>query len=315
MFHPTLKSLPSEDICILVKAENHAWNYICECGDASLLGVKECQDTAAVFISHTHIDHFVNFDTILRHQIGIERTVVIVGPAGIAEQVQAKIKSYTWNLIQKGSIVYEIHEITDENEFSVFGIEPPLWNLDFVRKESGKPVFENELFDVSYTLLDHKIPTVAYLFRERNTVSIDIAKSKMKGGKWVKELKAAFEQNLPQAEIEVDGNKVAAQTLFDLLTVKQGDTFGVVMDHAASVENHRKIIETFAGVNTVFVEAFYKEEDKVQAEKNFHSYSAQSAKVMKAAGVKNPVPVHFSRKYDEGEIELLIREFKTELEK
>ena len=84
MFEAEIKSKREEDISILVKLDNHPWNYLCECCNASNLTIKEIQNTNAIFISHTHIDHFVNFDTVIRHQIGIQRRVVICGPKGIA---------------------------------------------------------------------------------------------------------------------------------------------------------------------------------------------------------------------------------------
>ena len=68
MILPELKSKIGEDISILVRLDNHTPSYICECGDASELTLKECQNTEGIFISHTHIDHFINFDQILRHQ-------------------------------------------------------------------------------------------------------------------------------------------------------------------------------------------------------------------------------------------------------
>lgn len=61
MFNAEVKSKIEEDICILVNLDNHPWNYLCECGNASDLTVKEVQNSNAIFISHTHIDHFVNF--------------------------------------------------------------------------------------------------------------------------------------------------------------------------------------------------------------------------------------------------------------
>ena len=64
MLFGELKNLPNEDISILVTADNHSGKYLCECGTASKLTPKECHDINAVFISHTHIDHFVHFDSI-----------------------------------------------------------------------------------------------------------------------------------------------------------------------------------------------------------------------------------------------------------
>jgi ribonuclease Z len=110
MFQPELKSRPKEDICILLQLDNHAPNYICECGDASDLSVKDAQNADAVFLSHTHIDHFISFDTLLRHQIGGGKRIVVCGPKHITAQVRAKIKGYSWNLIEEGAIVYEVRD-------------------------------------------------------------------------------------------------------------------------------------------------------------------------------------------------------------
>ena len=118
MILPELKSKIGEDISILVRLDNHTPSYICECGDASELTLKECQNTEGIFISHTHIDHFINFDQILRHQIGIQKRIIICGPIGIIDQVQSKIKGYSWNLIEAGAITYEIREIIDEQKIN-----------------------------------------------------------------------------------------------------------------------------------------------------------------------------------------------------
>jgi len=310
MFLPELKSLPDEDICLLVKLDNHTPHYICECGDAGLLSVKDCQNTQVIFISHTHIDHFVNFDTILRHQIGIEKKVVICGPAGIAEQVHSKIKAYTWNLIEAGSIVYEVREIINEQEINIYELEPPKWELRKIGAISKNIIFDNERFQVNFTLLDHKIPSVAYLFKEMDTVKIDLSKSDFKGGVWVRELKTAFEQETPDNEIIIEGKSRLAKDLFHLLDIKKGNTLGVIMDHASSAENHAKIKALFSGCDKVFIESFYKLEDKTFAEANYHSYSQASGRIMRECAVKEAIPVHFSRKYDEEDLRLLIEEFE-----
>jgi len=310
MFLPELKSLPDEDICILIKLDNHTPHYICECGDASLLSVKDCQNAQVIFISHTHIDHFVNFDTILRHQIGIEKKVVICGPEGIARQVQSKIHAYTWNLIEAGSMVYEIREIINEQEINVYEIEPPKWELHKTNVIGENTIFSNERFRVNFTLLDHKIPSIAYLFREMDSVKIDLSKSDFKGGAWVRELKTAFEQQMPDNEIIIKGESYTAKALFHLLDIKKGNTLGIIMDHAPSVDNHTKIKTLFSGCDKVFIESFYKLEDKTFAEANYHSYSQASGRIMRACGVKEAIPVHFSRKYKEQDMQELIEEFK-----
>jgi len=310
MFLPELKSQANEDICLLIKLDNHTPYYICECGDASWLSVKDCQNAEVIFISHTHIDHFVNFDTILRHQIGIEKKVVICGPMGIAAQVQSKIKAYTWNLIEAGSMAYEIREIISPQEIHLYEIEPPKWELRKTGIIQENTILKNDRFQVNFTILDHKIPSIAYLFREVDTVKIDLSKGSFRGGSWVRELKMAFEQEMPENEVVVEGITYAAEDLFYLLEVKKGASLGVIMDHAPSTENHAKIKALFSACNKVFIESFYKLEDKEFAEINFHSYSQASGHIMRECGVKEAIPVHFSRKYKLEDIKLLIQEFE-----
>lgn len=309
MFLPEIKSKPNEDISILFRLDNHSHNYICECGDASGLGVKECQNTRAIFISHTHIDHFVNFDQILRHQIGIEQRVVITGPKDIHLQVQAKIRGYSWNLIKPGAIVYEIREIISKSEINIYEVEPPVWELKKLKTLNSNTIYENDRFQVNFTILDHKLPVIAYLFKEADSVKIDLSKAEFKGGRWVKELKQAFETGQKTQVITIEGKAYKAEELFYLLDIKHGDSLGVIMDHAATDENHAKIKDLFTHANKVFIECFYKTEEKEMAVLNYHSYAEQSGKIMQICGVKEPVPVHFSRKYSPAEIEQIREEF------
>jgi ribonuclease BN (tRNA processing enzyme) len=116
MIKATLKSRLQEDICLMLQVENHSLSYLCDCGMASDLTVKDCRDTAAIFVSHTHIDHFIGFDQVMRHQLGIGRRVIVCGPAGIAQNVQHKMLAFNWNLMKDDELAvsYEVRESVDE---------------------------------------------------------------------------------------------------------------------------------------------------------------------------------------------------------
>lgn len=310
MFSAEVKSQRDEDICILVKVKNHSYNYICECGEAKSLSVKECQNTNVIFISHTHIDHFVNFDTILRHQIGIGRKVVVCGPEGIIDQVQNRIKSYCWNLIEKGAISYEVREIRSDKSIKSVTLNPPFWEQEDEIYLNTSKIFEEELFDVEFEILDHKTHSIAYLFKEHTKTKIELSEG-FKGGKWIADLKTAFETDNSHQIINIDGVEYLAKDLFGMIKVEEGMKMGVIMDHAASVENHEKIKDKFYESDEVYIECFYNNENKEFAEKNYHSYAAMSGEIMKESKVKKAIPVHFSRKYKENEIEELISQFNN----
>jgi len=308
MFNAEIKSAPDEDICILIKVDNHPFNYIVDCGEAKSLGVKECMNTNAIFISHTHIDHFVNFDTILRHQIGVQRKIVVTGPKGITNQIQNRIKSYCWNLIDKDAIAYEVREILKDGEYKSIILRPPMWEKEEENVVAKTTVFEEKRFVVEYEILDHKTDTIAYLFKAQDKTKIEL-RDGLKGGKWVRELKDAYEAADEEKTIEIEEKAYKAKELFHLIHLEKGKKLGVILDHAANEQNHSKIKRKFTGCDEVYIECFYKDEDKEFAEKNYHSYALKSGEIMKACGIKNAIPVHFSRKYEERDIQELLEQF------
>lgn len=313
MFTVDLKSERDEDICLLIKVDNHSTHYLCDCGEARALGVKECMDTKAVFISHTHIDHFVNFDTLLRHQIGTGRKVIICGPEGIAEQVQNRIRSYRWNLIEPGAIAYEIREIQSDRSYQVVHLRPPLWEQEVDDVIEDEKVFVQQDFWVEYEILDHKTDSIAYLFQAADKTKI-VLQEGFEGGKWVADLKKAFEAQNPEANIHTGRGVYKARELFHMISVESGKRLGIILDHAAHEANHEKIRRRFALCDEVYIECFYQDEDRALAEKHHHSYASMSGQIMRACGVKKAIPVHFSRKYSPIEIEQLITQFNQKFE-
>ncbi|WP_051349347.1 MBL fold metallo-hydrolase [Chryseobacterium gregarium] len=299
MIQAEIKSLLREDISILIKIPNSGKHYLCDCGEASLLTVKEIQSVSALFISHTHIDHFSNFDGIFRHQIGSGEKIVICGPKNIHKQVEARLKSYTWNLIDEKAIEYEIREAVSESEIKVYKIRPPYWNPEFFTTQNF--LFEDENVRVDFAVLDHKTDSVAYLFKEKDSVTFNENASVFRKGKWISELKAAFETQDLEKEIEIEETVYKASELFHFLTRNEGYKLGVIMDHAAAENNYEKIKAVFRKADLVYIETFYKDEDQELANINYHSFASASGKIMKDCEVKEAVPVHFSRRYTESD--------------
>ncbi|WP_240723586.1 peptidase [Flavobacterium sp. J27] len=312
MLFPEIKSKLGEDICIVVYPDNCKWNYIVDCGEASLLSVKDCLKTRAIFISHTHIDHFINFDQIMRHQIGTKERYIICGPKNIASQVQAKLKSFTWNLVEADAVVYEIREIISEHKILVYELKPAEWELTFLYERTS--LYKDERVVVNFTILDHKTDVIAYHFKENDSVSILISEVPYQPGKWITELKQAYLSNNSDEIIIIEEKEYLANDLFHYLKIEKGNTLGVILDHAFHEENHAKIKQLFFNCDLVLIECFYKDEDKEKALLNYHSYASQSGKVMRNAMVKKAIPIHFSRKYVEQDIIQIEEDFLKEFQ-
>jgi ribonuclease Z len=320
MIKATLKSKIDEDICVMLNFEQHPWNYLCDCGYASQLSVKDCINTAAIFVSHTHIDHFINFDEIMRHQLGTGNRVVVCGYKGLSKNVQAKMMAFgPWNLLDKDSaenVSYEVREVDENQTITVYLLKAPLWKRKKIKTYTSAVVFENEAFSVKYTLLDHGVSCVAYLFEETAKIKVNLSGSDLKPGKWIQELKNAYAEELSDTEIDVNGVLQKAGTLFQYLQKEAGYKFGYIIDHHADENNHLKIRELFQGCDEVYIESYYSEDEKEYALKNRHSTARQSGKVAREAGIKKAVPVHFSRRYhkEDGE-KVILEEFFEEFNK
>lgn len=310
MFQPSIKSKADEDISIFLQLDNHSGTYMCDCGHASGYSIKELTNIDALFLSHMHMDHFIGFDLMMRHQVGSKKKITICGPKGIAKQVSSKLQAYTWNLVEPDAIEYEIREVMSAEVMNIYSLIPPAWELGFQRTIHSNPVYTTADFSVRAVILDHKTDSIAYRFDEKDQTKIDLRGTRYYGGPWVAQLKQAYELQKPDSNIEVDGEIFPAESLFHLLRTVKGHSFGVILDHAANAANHEKIIELFQDCDLVYIESFFKAEDKHLAEVHAHSYTIESAKVMRKAKVKKAVPIHFSRKYSEVEREELREEFE-----
>ncbi len=296
MIRTYLKSKITEDICLQLEFDNHKWKYLCDCGDASLLTVNDCIKTKALFVSHTHIDHFSNFDFLIRNQIGLEETIIICGPKGIGRNVQGKLWSYTWNLIEEGAITYEVREIVSKNRIKVYELRPPNWDLMEIKEVEVDTLLKNDTFSVRFDILDHATPSIAYLFEEFPKLKINMPKT-IKAGPWVNELKDAFLENTPERLLNVHGQTHKAGDFFEYLFYKRGYSVAYVMDHLASNENHKKIIALAQGVDKLYIESYYRDADRDYAFLNHHSTAKESGKVARLAKVKHLHLVHHSKRY------------------
>ncbi|MBU0550269.1 hypothetical protein KKF91_11435 [Myxococcota bacterium] len=297
-----LANRPDEDICLLIQAQEAKLNYLCDCGVASQMTIKERRDVGAIFISHTHVDHFAGFDEIMRHQLGVGRAVILCGPPGLAENASCKMRAFTWNLgYDDQALSYEVRELHPDGRVQLFSLCVPDWRPQPQGEiaDAGGVAYQDKAVTVRYALLSHgNIPSVAYLFEAPTRTKIKPSLPH-RPGPWVRGLIEAYEAADPGRALEVDGAMMPAGALFEHVYAQPGQRIGFVMDHLGDEANHARIEALCGGADQLFIEAYYREEDQEMALKNHHSTARRSGEVARRAGVKAVIPCHFSRRYQE----------------
>ena len=89
-------------------------------GDIGALAPRDILKISHVFVTHTHMDHFVGFDRLLRLHLGREKDLYLYGPRGFRKNVEGKLAGYSWNLVEnyENRLVLRATEVHPEYLFS-----------------------------------------------------------------------------------------------------------------------------------------------------------------------------------------------------
>ena len=260
----------------------------------------------AVFVSHTHMDHFMGFDQLLRILLARDTTLRLYGPEGLADCVEGKLAGYTWNLTEEYAFTIEV---TDIGERQMTG-----WRFAarrrFARETVGPPrpftgvVVADPVFTVEAAPLDHRIVSMAYAVTEHTHLNVRtdaLAVSGLRPGRWLNVLKDAVRAGAPAdtpIEVAPDDRRPLAALREELLVVTPGQKVAYVVDTLFSPANVAKVTRLAAGADVLFCEAPFLEEDVEQATRRYHLTAAQAGALARAAAVRRLQVFHFSPRYE-----------------
>ena len=299
--HNTVNS-PFDDPGIFVRILREKRAFLFDTGNISRLHPGDLQKVTDVFITHTHVDHFIGFDMLIRALLRRDLPLRVYGPSNIADCVGGKLKGYTWNLIKEYPLKIEVFSINRDTIFhSSFYAE----NC-FQRSEDGARRFtgvliKEPLFSVKTLQLDHQIPCLAYSIEEDFHININKAllqEMALPVGPWLSDLKQAIRQQLPEeTEFIVSENRYTLEKLKTIATITKGQKISYVTDVSITDDNIRKIIEFVHNSDTLYCEAYFMDKDIDRALKRFHLTAKITGSIARQAGVKRLVVMHFSPRY------------------
>ncbi|MFZ5908030.1 MAG: ribonuclease Z [Nitrospirota bacterium] len=293
---------PFEDPSLFVRIARERRAFLFDIGSIVRLGPGDLQKVTDVFVTHTHIDHFIGFDTLLRALLRRELPLRVYGPSNISDCVEGKLRAYTWNLIREYPLRIEVHAVAGEkivsSEFSA--------GNRFRRTGNGTGKFygillKDPMVTVRAIELDHDIPCLAFSAEEQfhmNVNKVSLREMGLPVGPWLSELKTAVREDYPaETEFVVSGRRYTLDQLRHITLITRGQKISYVTDVSLEEENIRKIIDFVSSSDTLYCEAYFMEQDRDRAFQRFHLTARVAGRIAREAGVKNLVPMHFSPKY------------------
>ena len=317
-FHLKLLNSYFDDPCLFVKVPYEKRALLFDLGNIHSLAPSDLYKISDVFVTHTHMDHFIGFDTLLRGILRREGPLHVYGPSRILPCIQGKLKGYTWNLIE--NYPTEIYVCAYDGRYvthSLFTGKSKFKKQTISKYRSDGLLLQHPMFSVRAVKLYHGIPCLAYSLEEKSHINIDKALLTSKGlsvGPWLNDFKRILREDPGdrQQTIRIGVKTYAADELTDIVRITRGQKISYATDIALNQDNVRKLLSFIKGADTFFCEAYFLDRDRERAIERFHLTAKAAGTIAKKAGVKKLELMHFSPKYSDCPdkvIEEAMREF------
>jgi ribonuclease Z len=315
LFEARLVNDPSGDPGLYVDLRDEGRALLFDLGDIAALPPRKLLRLSHVFVSHTHMDHFVGFDTLLRVVLGRKQRLVLFGGPGFVAQVEHKLRAYTWNVVQRYSVelVLEVRELgLDGRGCSAYFSS----RTGFAHAEgapfdgAGDLLLDDTLFRVRGRFVDHEMPCLAFAIEEkaRARVAKDrLAALGLSTGPWLRDLKLAILSAAPaHTPIRLRwrdrlGAHEASRSVGELSAIVldqiPGQRIGYVTDLRFTDANRRALAPLLAGVDQLFIESVFLDADRAHAQRKNHLTAWQAGRIAREVGARAVVPFHVSPRY------------------
>lgn len=312
-FFPRLVNDPFDDPGLFIPFLLEKRAVIFDLGNIDSLSAKDILKISHVFITHTHMDHFIGFDRLLRLLLGREQHLHMYGPSGFLKNVEGKLSAYSWNLVKHYSNVLTLHITEVHPEHLITNVylcqEGFLPASNSIKRPFNGILHQEASLTVLAEILDHGIPCLGFTIKERfhvNIVKESVSDLGLEIGPWLNDFKKAlFSNQHPDSEFEInDVRKHLRKKKFVLgdlanriARITPGQKISYVADVMYSPSNVEKMLKLAKLADHLFIEAAFLEKDKDMAKKKCHLTAWQAGSIAAKARVKQFTPFHFSPRY------------------
>ncbi len=321
IFNAQLVNEPFGDPGLYVDFRFERRAFLFDLGDNAALAPRKLLRVSHVFVSHTHMDHFIGFDRLLRICVGRHAALAMYGPPGFIDRVEHRLAAYTWDRADR----YEVALLITATELDEAGATRSA-RFDTRRRFEREPlpdgrvgdgvIVDEREFQVRCALLDHRTPCLGFALEEKTHLNVwknRLVAMGFKTGPWLAELKRAALAGAPDETPvrvwwrEVQGvheQTVALGALKPALEFVRGQKLGYVTDVVFHDANFDRIVALARGADLLFIESVFLDQDVAHATQKQHLTARQAGLIARAAAVRAVIPFHFSPRYTDREAAL-----------
>jgi ribonuclease Z len=312
-FLPRLVNGPFGDPALYVPFRHQNRALLFDLGDISALAARDILKISHIFVTHTHMDHFIGFDHVLRLLLGRDKDLHIIGPQGFLSNLSGKLAGYCWNLVGNYRNRFALHATELHPDRALVGCFP--CHTGFVAETKTREIpFDGTVLNesgltVRAVHLDHGTPVLAFALEER--FHINIIKDALHGiglqpGPWLTRFKSMLYDNAdPKTMVDIptarDGRQMLPIPLGKLQTaiarIRPGQRLAYIADAAGTPENMERMVSLAKGVDILFVEAAFSHLHHGIALQKQHLTARQAGELARFCGVRQYHLFHYSPRY------------------
>lgn len=262
---PTLRHMPTSQVVNLRDKL-----YLIDCGEATQLQMRKMHvrfnRLNHVFVSHLHGDHCFGLPGLISTlgMLGRQGELVIHGPKALNDFLQPVLALFCKEL------PYQVR---------IHTIDPTQHVL----------VMEDRSLSVFSLPLRHRIPTCGYVFVEKQQEA-----RLLRDAVDFYEIPLKIQPSIKQGADYLTPQGVLVPNARLTQPSSPSRRYAFCSDTAFAPE----IVPWIEGVDCLYHESTFRDEDRFRAKQTFHSTAAQAAEIARLAGVKKLLIGHYSARYD-----------------
>jgi ribonuclease Z len=320
LFLPRLVNGPFEDPVLFIPFQFQRRALMFDLGDIGRLPPRDLLKISHGFVTHTHMDHFIGFDHLLRCLLGRETDLSLYGPAGFISNVEGKLAGYSWDLVDRLSwgLRLHLHEVHPDRLLrrSYCGGERFAAESDPAALPFHGPLHTEPAFAVSAVVLQHSIPCLGLALTERFHVNIlkpGLEALALQPGPWLTRFKnALYGGTDPSSDFDLEpaagksgGRFILGELQQKIARISPGQKIAYITDVGDTPANREAIVAFARGADVLFIEAAFLHSEQQRAAAKHHLTARQAGEIAALAGARQFTVFHFSPRYEGREAELV----------